>query len=44
MTLMLFSGAWGKMIHEKKLKQESRDTVPLNATYFSEFSEKRSKF
>ncbi len=29
MTLMLFSGAWGKMIHEKNLKQKSRDTVPL---------------
>ncbi len=29
MTLMLFSGAWGKMIHEKNLKQKARDTVPL---------------
>ncbi len=30
MTTMLFSGAWGKMIHEKKLKQKSsHDTVPL---------------
>jgi hypothetical protein len=28
MTLMLFSGAWGKMIPEKNLKQESRDAVP----------------
>ncbi len=27
---MLFSGKWGKMIHEKNLKQKSRDTVPLN--------------
>jgi hypothetical protein len=26
---MLFSGAWGKLIHEKNLKQKSRDTVPL---------------
>jgi hypothetical protein len=25
MTLILFSGAWGKMIHEKKLKQKSCD-------------------
>jgi hypothetical protein len=32
MTLVLFSVAWGKMIHEKKLKQKSRDTVPLNLT------------
>jgi hypothetical protein len=32
MTLVLFSGAWGKMIHEKKLKQKSCDTVPLNLT------------
>jgi hypothetical protein len=23
------SGAWGKMIHEKNLKQKSCDTVPL---------------
>ncbi len=29
MTLMLFPGAWGKIIHEKKLKQKSHDTVPL---------------
>jgi hypothetical protein len=29
MTLMLFSGAWGKVIHEKNLKQKSRDTIPL---------------
>ncbi len=28
MTLVLVSGAWGK-IHEKNLKQKSRDTVPL---------------
>jgi hypothetical protein len=26
---MLFSGAQGKNIHEKNLKQKSRDTVPL---------------
>ncbi len=30
-TLVLFSGAWEKMIHEKNLKQKSRDTVPLFA-------------
>jgi hypothetical protein len=30
-TLVLFSGAWEKMIHEKYLKQKSRDTVPLIA-------------
>ncbi len=29
MTLMLFSGAWGKMFHEKNLQQSSGDTVPL---------------
>ncbi len=33
MSLMLFSGAWGKMIHEKNLKQKSRDTVTLNKTF-----------
>ncbi len=32
---MLFSGAWGKMIHEKNLKQKSRDTVPLTLLYTS---------
>jgi hypothetical protein len=30
MTLLLFSGASGKIIHEQTLKQKSRDTVPLN--------------
>ncbi len=30
MILMLLSGAWRKVIHEKNLKQKSRDTVPLN--------------
>jgi hypothetical protein len=29
MALVLFSGAWGKMIHEKNLSKKSRDTVPL---------------
>ncbi len=29
MILMLLSGAWGKVIHEKNLKQKSRDNVPL---------------
>ncbi len=28
---MLFSGAWRKKIHEKNLKQKSRDTVPLTS-------------
>jgi hypothetical protein len=28
MPLMLFSAAWGKVIHEKNLKQKSRDTMP----------------
>jgi hypothetical protein len=26
---MEYSGAWGKLIHEKNQKQKSRDTVPL---------------
>ncbi len=30
MILMLSSGAWGKVIHEKNLNKKSRDTVPLN--------------
>ncbi len=34
MILMLLSGAWGKVIHEKNLKK-TRDTVPLIWTYFN---------
>ncbi len=26
---MVYSGAWGKLIHEKNQNQKSRDTVPL---------------
>ncbi len=33
-TLMLFSGAWGKTIHEKNLKQKSCDTVSLNLKHY----------
>ncbi len=33
MTLMLFSGAWGKMIPEKNRSNKSRDTLPLNAGF-----------
>jgi hypothetical protein len=29
MTLTLFSGAWGKVIHEKTCSKKSCDTVPL---------------
>jgi hypothetical protein len=29
MSLMLFSGAWWKMIHEKNIKEKSHDTAPL---------------
>ncbi len=36
-TLLLFSGAWGKMIHEKNLKQKSCVTAALrqNLSFFS---------
>jgi hypothetical protein len=30
-ALILFSGAWGKMIHKKNMKQNSPGTVPLKA-------------
>jgi hypothetical protein len=30
MTLLLYSRALGKMIHERNLKQKSCDTVPLS--------------
>ncbi len=36
--LMLLSGAWGKLIHEKNQKQKSRDTVPLNRKDYYSFS------
>ncbi len=29
-TLMVYSGAWGKLIHEKNRSRKSRETVPLN--------------
>ncbi len=35
MILMLLSGAWGKVIHEKNINLKSRDTVPLKKTYLS---------
>ncbi len=28
-ALMVYSGAWGKLIHEKTRSRKSRDTVPL---------------
>ncbi len=31
---MQYSGAGGKLIHQKNLKQKSRDTVPLNDVQF----------
>jgi hypothetical protein len=34
MTLMLFSGAWGKVIHEKTWSKKSRDAVPFLSTLF----------
>ncbi len=34
MTLMLFSGAWVKMIPKKIWSQKSCDTVPLNVKSF----------
>jgi hypothetical protein len=32
MTLKLFSGAVGKMIHTKNLKQKSRDSIPFRTS------------
>jgi hypothetical protein len=29
-ALMVYSGAWGKLIHEKTRSKKSRDTVPLS--------------
>ncbi len=35
---MVYSGAWGKLIHEKNQKQKSRDTVPLKRDSVTRFS------
>jgi hypothetical protein len=32
-ALMVYSGAWGKLIHEKTRSKKSRDTVPLNLKF-----------
>ena len=37
MTLMVYSGAWGKLIHEKNRSQKSRDTVPLKVHKIENF-------
>ncbi len=34
MTLMLFLAAWGKMIHEKKLKQKTSWRCPFSKAFF----------
>ncbi len=34
-TLMLFSGAWKKMIHKKTWNKKSRDTVPLKQAAYN---------
>jgi hypothetical protein len=35
-TLLEYSGAWEKLIHEKILKSKSRGTVPLSAAGLEE--------
>jgi hypothetical protein len=35
MTLMLISGAWGMVIHEKSRSKKSQDNVPLNLNFLS---------
>jgi hypothetical protein len=35
MILVLFSGAWWKMIHEKIWSKKSRDTVPLSGEFWT---------
>jgi hypothetical protein len=41
---MVFSGAWGKLIHEKTRSKKSRDTIPLTCEYRREFSENFEMF
>ncbi len=31
---MVYSRAWGKLIHEKKRSKKSRDTVPLSFPFY----------
>ncbi len=33
MAVMVYSDAWGKLIHEKTRSRKSRDTVPLKVVY-----------
>jgi hypothetical protein len=37
MILILLSGAWGKVIHEKTCSKKSRDTVPLRYIYMQNY-------
>jgi hypothetical protein len=32
MALLVYSGAWGKLIHEKNRSRKSHGTVPLNVS------------
>jgi hypothetical protein len=41
---MSSSGAWGKIIHEKNLKQKSRDIVPLTKVQLASVVIKISSF
>ncbi len=36
-ALMVYSGAWGKLIHEKTRSRNSRDTVPLSQITISRY-------
>jgi hypothetical protein len=43
MALMVYSGACGKLIHEKTRSQKSRDTVPLSPFYLNKNSSAKIK-
>ncbi len=44
MTLMLFSGAWGKVVHEKNLKKKISWHCPFKGRVFKKFSKSTLDF
>ncbi len=43
MTLMLFSGAWGKMIHQRNLKQKISWHYPFKCTLYNTYGLQESR-
>jgi hypothetical protein len=43
-ALMIYSGDWGKLIHEKTRIRKSRDTVPLSNAWMLDYIQKAHNF